>query len=143
MEKVKFSIILKIIFLIFEIIMIGNGIYNMSNEIIISIICYIFFIGLIILDHCFYSYIVFRNELIVVNCFKINKIQYSNISKIEVISSIKQAFLVGSDIDIIISLKNHQTKKIHLGPIIKYNKLITTIKALCKKKCIKFVTIKK
>ena len=46
MEKVKFSIILKIIFLIFEIIMIGNGIYNMSNEIIISISIILKFIGL-------------------------------------------------------------------------------------------------
>ena len=44
---------------------------------------------------------------------------------------------VYADIDINFVLKNNNVKRIHLGPIIRYNKLISFIKEISKNKCIK------
>lgn len=58
------------------------------------------------------------------NKFGIKTIKYSEIIEIKVFKSIKQAFFIGTDININIVLKNNIIKRIHLGPIIRYNKLI-------------------
>ncbi len=141
MERFKFSLIFKILFILIEIIIIGNAVYNMSKDIIISISCYIIFITIFIFDNCFYSYIAFKKDIIVCNKFRIKTIKYSEINEIKVFKSIKQAFLIGADIDINIVFKNNTIKKIHLGPIIRYNKLISIIIEVAKKKCIKFCMI--
>lgn len=141
MERFKFSLIFKIFFILIEIIIIGNAVFNMSKDIIISILCYITFIIILIFDNCFYSYIAFKKDIIVCNKFRVKTIKYSEIKEIKVFKSIKQAFLIGADIDINIIFKNNTIKKIHLGPIIKYNKLISIIKDTSKKKCIKFCII--
>lgn len=138
MERFKFSLIFKILFLLIEIIILGNAFYNISKNIIISILCYIIFTAIFIFENCFYSCIAFKNDIKVLNKFKIKTIKYSEIREIKVFKSIAHAFLIGADIDINLVFKNNNVKKIHLGPIIRYNKLISIIKDISKNKCIKF-----
>ena len=79
-----------------------------------------------------------RNEI---TSYKINskdKIKYQEIKKIEIFKSISHNCLVGADIDIKIIYKNNDIRKIHLGTIIQYNKLINEIKEIARYKCIKF-----
>lgn len=137
-KSFKFSIILKIMFLFFELILVGNAIYSFNKEIYISIGCIIVFILIFIFENCFYSYISFKDEIIILNKFKVKKIKYQEIKKIEIFKSISQAVLVGADIDIKIIYKNNDIRKIHLGTIIKYNILINTVKEIARYKCIKF-----
>lgn len=138
MERFKFSLIFKILFLLIEIIILGNAFYNISKDIIISILCYIIFTAIFIFENYFYSCIAFKNDIKVLNRFKIKTIKYSEIREIKVFKSIAHAFLIGADIDINLVFKNNNVKRIHLGPIIRYNKLISIIKDISKNKCIKF-----
>ena len=66
---------------------------------------------------------------------------FSEVKEIKVFKSIKQAFLIGADIDIVIVLKNMNIKRIHLGPIIRYDKFISMIKEVSRRNCIKFCVI--
>lgn len=137
-KSFKYSVLLKIIFLFLEFILIGNAVYSFNTEIYISIGCLLIFILILILENCYYSYITFRNEIIILNKFKVKKIKYQEIKKIEIFKSISQAILVGADIDIKIIYKNNDIRKIRLGTIIQYNKLINEIKEIARYKCIKF-----
>ena len=138
MERFKFSLIFKILFLLIEIIILGNAFYNISKDIVISLLCYSIFASIFIFENCFYSCIAFKNDIKVLNKFKIKTIKYSEIREIKVFKSIVHAFLIGADIDINLVFKNNNVKRIHLGPIIRYNKLISIIKDISKNKCIKF-----
>ena len=141
MERFKFSIIFKILFLIIEIIIIGSAVYNMSRDIFISVLCYIIFVIIFIFENFFYSCISFKNKIKIWNKFYIKIIKFSEVKEIKVFKSIKQAFLIGADIDIVIVLKNMNIKRIHLGPIIRYDKFISMIKEVSRRNCIKFCVI--
>ena len=141
MEKIKFSLIFKIIFLLMEIIFIGNSIYIFKTDIIISMVCFLIGTLIFIFENCFYSYILFGNEIKVLNKFNIKKYNYQDIKRIEVSKSISQAFLIGADIDIKLVFKNECVRKIHLGSIVRYNKLINMIKDISRYRCIKFCII--
>lgn len=141
MERFKFSIIFKILFLIIEIIIIGSAVYNMSRDIFISVLCYIIFVLIFIFENFFYSCISFKNKIKIWNKFYIKIIKFSEVKEIKVFKSIKQAFLIGADIDIVIVLKNMNIKRIHLGPIIRYDKFISMIKEVSRRNCIKFCVI--
>ena len=71
MEKIKFSLIFKIIFLFMEIIFIANSIYIFKTDIIISMVCFLIGTLIFIFENCFYSYILFGNEIKVLNKFNI------------------------------------------------------------------------
>ena len=141
MERFKFSIIFKILFLIIEIIIIGSAVYNMSRDIFISVLCYIIFVLIFIFENFFYSCISFKKNIKIWNKFYIKIIKFSEVKEIKVFKSIKQAFLIGADIDIVIVLKNMNIKRIHLGPIIRYDKFISMIKEVSRRNCIKFCVI--
>lgn len=141
MERFKFSIIFKILFLIIEIIIIGSAVYNMSRDIFISVLCYIIFVLISIFENFFYSCISFKKNIKIWNKFYIKIIKFSEVKEIKVFKSIKQAFLIGADIDIVIVLKNMNIKRIHLGPIIRYDKFISMIKEVSRRNCIKFCVI--
>jgi len=142
MERFKFSLIFKILFLFLYIIFLGNAIYNMQRNLLLSILSYFLFILIFVLENFFYSCIAFKKNIKVWNKFRFQTFEYVEIKEIKAFISIKQAFIIGADIDIYIVLKNDSVKKIHLGPIIRYNKLIKLIKLVSKNKCIKFNIIK-
>jgi len=142
MERFKFSLIFKILFLFLYIIFLGNAIYNMQRNLLLSILSYFLFILIFVLENFFYSCIAFKKNIKVWNKFRFQTFEYVEIKEIKAFISIKQAFIIGADIDIYIVLKNDSIKKIHLGPIIRYNKLIKLIKLVSKNKCIKFNIIK-
>ena len=141
MKKIKFSLIIKVIFLMIEIILIGNGVYLFTKDMIISIGCFFTCILIFIFENCYYSFIIFGNEIKIINKFHIKKIKYQEISRIEVSKSIIHVFSIGADIDIKLVFKNGRTRKVHLGQIIRYNKLINMIKENAKYRCVKFCSI--
>jgi len=135
-----FSIVYKIIFLCLEFIFIGSSIYNFTIDISLAIVLLLVGILIILLDTTCFSFVTFdKDNIRIFNKFKITYIPYNEIKRIEIIESIKSAFLFGSIIEIKLIFKNDKHKKILIGQIIRYHNLINYIKDIARYRCIKII----
>lgn len=138
-NKYVYSPLWKIIYLSLEFIFIAHSVFNYSKDKTVFIVTLIISIIIILIDKLLFSFVTFTKQFIkIFNKFKIIKINYNEIKRIELYES-RNAHFFSKEIIIKLILKDNTIKKINVGLIIRYNKLIKYIKDIAKYRCIKFV----
>lgn len=127
-----------ILALLFEIIFLGNAVHLVYLKDYTFIFCFTLFVLILFGYPMLFSFIIFQNNIVVFNKYKKNIIKYNELKKIIVKTSVKHAFLIGATIEIILIKKNMDNKKILIGQVFFYKKIIEKIKKMCLYKCIKF-----
>lgn len=138
-KKYACSIFMKILLLLLEVLFLFSAITEFSNSNYLIILAYIpGFLIWIIFDYVLLSIIMFDNKKIkIFNKFKITKLEYLSISKVQIIENKRAAFLFGSSFDFIFTTKDDKVFKFHVGQILRVNKLKRDIKKIFRLKCIK------
>ena len=138
-KKYACSIFMKILLLLLELLFLFSGVVEFfKNNYLISLVYILGFLLWIIFDYVLLSIIIFDNENIkIINKFKMKKLEYSNISKVQIIENVRAAFLFGSTFDFIFTMKDDNVFKFHVCQILRVNKLKRDIQKIFRLKCIK------
>lgn len=138
-KKCVCSIFMKVLLFLLELLFLSGLINELSDCNIMVILTYLFgFLLWIIFDYVFLSIIIFGNKNIkIFNKFKLVKLDFFNISKVQMIENGRAAFLFGSTFDFIFTTKDDKVFKFHVGQIFRVGKFKNNLKELFKFRCIK------
>lgn len=138
-KKYACSIFMKLLLLLLEVLFLFSAIAEFSNSNYLVILAYIpGFLIWILFDYIFLSIIIFDNKNVkIFNKFKITKLDYLKISKVQVIENGRAAFLFGSTFNFVFTMKDDKIFKFHVGQIIRVNKFKKDLQRLFRLKCIK------
>lgn len=138
-KKYVCSIFMKIVLFLLEVLFVFGTITELSrNNILIGSTYIIGYALWILFDYVLLSIIMIDNEKIkIFNKFKFVKLDYFNISKVQIIENGRIAFLFGSTFDFVFTMKDDKIFKFHVGQIFRANEFKKDMQRLFRLKCIK------